>query len=159
MKTYVINAIVALLLIIGVGVVTPRTQQSNVQDQNVSGGLSDRDIQAISIKVGQSGAVSGTKYSYIKSGTCFLLADSSHAATTTKNFDCAVTGARSGDLVRMSLAASTTLASQYIIKSAQASTTANFLTVQLLNLTGTSAVPSATNGFGSSTSYMLFRPN
>lgn len=108
------------------------------------------------ISVGQS-SYTPANITLIKMGTCTLLANSSITATSTGSVDCAVTGARSGDIVVMQLAASTTLASQYVIKSTKASTTADYITAQLINLTGTTATPSATNGFGSSTAYQLYR--
>lgn len=98
-----------------------------------------------------------SNYALIESGTCFLLADFSITATTTRNVDCAITDAVAGDRIQLTLAASTTLASQYIVKSSQASSTSGFATAQLVNLTGGNAVPSATNGFGSTTEYRLFR--
>lgn len=99
----------------------------------------------------------GTTYTLIKSGTCTLLGDNSIAATSTGNVDCAVTGARSGDLVRLNLAASTSIASQFVVKAVQASSTANYITAQLVNLTGAARVPSSVVGFGSSTQYQIFR--
>lgn len=100
---------------------------------------------------------SPTNLALVKAGTCTILADASVAATSTKNFDCAFTGARSGDIVVAALQASSTLASQYVIKGVTASSTADYLTFSILNLTGGAAVPAATNGFGSSTQVELFR--
>lgn len=108
------------------------------------------------IQVGQT-QFAPSNLTLIKMGTCTLLANASITASTTKGADCAVTGARPGDIVNMQLAASTTLASQYVIKSAHASTTNDFITAELLNLTGGTAVPTATNGFGSSTVYQIWR--
>lgn len=99
----------------------------------------------------------GSGYRLISTGTCSLLAHSSIPATTTRSVDCVIPEAVSGDIIFMNLAASTTLASQYVIKSSQASSTSGFATAQLLNLTGGTAVPANTNGFGSSTVYQLFR--
>lgn len=119
-------------------------------------------IETVRVKFGGGIQVSaplteGSIYTLIKSGTCTLLANTSITATSTGNVDCAITGIKSGDLVFMRLAASTTLASQYVMKSAQASTTNGYATVQLINLTGATAVPAATNGFGSSTAYQIYR--
>lgn len=108
----------------------------------------------------------GTPLSLYASGTCSLQANSSIAATSTKTFSC--TGATlwngatytgvSTDIVDVQLAASTTLASQYVVKSAQASTTANgSIEMTLINLTGGAATPAATNGFGSSTQFQIYR--
>lgn len=93
----------------------------------------------------------------VSEGTCTLLANFSITATTTRSVDCAVSEARSGDVVFVQLARSTAMAQQYVVKSANASTTSGFISVDLLNLTGASAVPSATSGFGSSTTYVLYR--
>lgn len=100
---------------------------------------------------------SGSSFSLIKSGTCSILANASVTASTTSNFDCAFTGVQSGDNVQAQLSASSTLASQFVIKGVTASTTSGWITFSLLNLTGTSAVPAATNGFGSSTAVVIFR--
>lgn len=107
----------------------------------------------------------GTPLALYASGTCTLKADFSIAATSTRNVSCTgitlqggatYTGA-AGDLIDIQLAASTTLASQYVVKSAQASTTAGSVELQLLNLTGGAATPAATNGFGSSTQFQIYR--
>lgn len=111
-----------------------------------------------------SGANKGTAYQLIRSGTCSLQANASITATTTKQYSCTgsdLTGyvGTSRDIVRVALAASTTLASQYLVKYAFGTTTTSAsLEVGLLNLTGVSAVPAATNGFGSSTQFQIFRP-
>lgn len=99
----------------------------------------------------------GTAIGNLVFGTCTILANASVAATSTSNFDCAFTGAVSGDKVVASLAASSTLASQYVIKGVSASSTSDFITFSILNLTGGAAVPAATNGFGSSTQIILVR--
>ena len=99
----------------------------------------------------------GSALTLVKKGTCTILANSSIAATSTANADCAFTGVLSGDVVMAHLAASTTLASQYVIKGYNASTTAGFVTFSILNLTGGAAVPGATVGFGSSTEVEIFR--
>lgn len=99
----------------------------------------------------------GSSITGLFKGTCTLLSDASVAATSTKNFDCAVTGVQSGDIVEAQLTASSTIASQYVIKGAVASSTSGWVTISLLNLTGAAAVPSATFGFGSSTNIQIFR--
>lgn len=112
-------------------------------------------------QIGSNGSVtigtSGTATTKQINTTCFLLANFSIAATTTRNVDCAVTGVTAGDMVDATLAATTTMAGQYVIQSVQASTTAGFVTFSLLNLTGQSAVPAATNGFGSTTVVFITR--
>jgi len=99
----------------------------------------------------------GSKYTFKEKGTCTLLANFSITASTTRSVSCAVESARSGDVVMVNLLGSTTLASQYIVKSSQASTTSGFIEVQLYNATGGSVVPAATDGFGSTTTYLLER--
>lgn len=99
----------------------------------------------------------GTILKMIKTGTCTLITYGTISATSTGSVDCAITGVRPGDLVDLNLAASTTLASQYAVKSSQASSTAGYATAQLINLTGAAANPAATNGFGSSTVYKIWR--
>jgi hypothetical protein len=126
----------------------------------LAGGIYNQVAQVFpAIKVDDS---NGTAYKLIKSGTCTLRADFSIAATSTRNVSCTgITGytGAAGDVVRLQLAASTTLASQYLVKSASASTTASgSIEAALVNLTGGAAVPAATNGFGSSTVYQVFRP-
>lgn len=113
----------------------------------------------------QAGA-RGTPLSLYASGNCTLQANASIAATSSAKVSCTgvtlwngatYTGAV-GDIVDLQLAASTTLATQYVIKSAAASTTANgSIEVVLLNLTGGAATPAATPGFGSTTQFQIFR--
>lgn len=115
-------------------------------------------LNALQVDAGtfQLGAT-GNSLSLIQKGTCTILADASVAATSTKNFDCAFAGVNAGDTVFVTEQASSTLASQFVIKGATASSTTGFITFSILNLTGTAAVPSATNGFGSSTQVLILR--
>lgn len=99
---------------------------------------------------------SGNALSLVKTGTCSLVSDSSIAATSTGTGTCATTGSLAGDVVVVSLATTTTkIAAQWVLVGTVATTDST--TVRLLNLTGTAAVPSATNGLGSSTQYQVFR--
>lgn len=100
---------------------------------------------------------SGSALSVVAKGTCTILANASVAATSTKNFDCAFSGVRAGDTVMAHLSASSTLASQYVLKGYVASSTNDYITFSILNLTGAAAVPAATNGFGSSTEIIILR--
>lgn len=100
---------------------------------------------------------SGSALTLIKKGTCSILANASVGATSTANFDCSFTGVKSGDTVMAHLTASSTLASQYVIKGYVASTTDGWITFSILNLTGGAATPAATNGFGSSTEISILR--
>lgn len=124
--------------------------------RNTLGGVTNYDeVDATAIKIG---GANGSRIGPVIATTCSLLADDSIAATSTGPVDCAVIGVVAGDRVFATLAASTTLASQYVIKSSTASSTSGFVTLDLVNLTGTSATPSATNGFGSSTIIYVMHP-
>lgn len=108
--------------------------------------------------VAASGLVvgSGSNLSLVLAGTCSLVSDSSIAATSTGTGTCATTGSKAGDVVVVSLATTTTkMAAQYAVVGTVAGTDST--TVRLLNLTGAAAVPSATDGMGSSTQYWVFR--
>lgn len=107
----------------------------------------------------------GTPLNLYASGTCTIRADFSIAATSTRYASCTGITLQNGttytglatDIVHVQLPASTTLAAQYLVRSSVASTTAGSVEVGLLNLTGTAATPAATNGFGSSTLYQIYR--
>lgn len=94
---------------------------------------------------------------YIGGGTCPLVSDSSVAATSTGTATCATSGSQVGDIVVIAGLATTTtkIAAQWAIVGTIAGSEST--TVRILNLTGTAAVPSATNGLGSSTPYSIFR--
>jgi hypothetical protein len=95
-------------------------------------------------------------------GSCNLIsADSAQLATTTASYDCAVTGVRSGDKVIASMSTSTNasanfLTSGWAIRSAHASTTNGYITIDVMNLTGKSTILSST-AVGSSTNYIIFK--
>ncbi len=94
---------------------------------------------------------SGSNLGFVKTGTCDLVGGAI-AATSSAVADCAVTGVVSGDIVIPTLATSTANA---VATGARASTTAGYITVRLLNLTGAASSVSA---LGSSTSYIVLRP-
>ncbi len=115
------------------------------------------------LKVGSS----GTTLTQIIKGTCTSFngaglnsIDGSQPATSTRPYDCAVTGVVAGDVVIAQFATST--ASQangnipWQITGAKASTTAGFITVLIFNPLGTAVVPSSI-GIGSSTAYIIIR--
>lgn len=96
-------------------------------------------------------------------GSCALIVPGTIAATTTRNVDCAVTGVVSTDTVLSAVISSSTYSGSLITGSggviaisARASSTAGFITVTLLNLTG-STFTFAGTGFGSTTNYMILR--
>lgn len=150
-KTLIIT-LVAVIAIVLVAFVVTSTKSTPAQV--AVGGTSNFDtIGVTGLYVGSS----GTTLTGIFTGTCSILANASVAATSTSNFDCVAADAVSGDKVFVAQLASSTLASQYVIKGVRASTTSGFITFSILNLTGTSAVPAATNGFGSSTAYFIVR--
>ncbi len=99
---------------------------------------------------------SPTNLALIQAGTCSLVSDVSIAATSTGTGTCTTTGSLAGDIVMVSLATTTTkVSAQWTLAGTVAGTDST--TIRLVNLTGTAAVPSATNGFGSSTQYQVFR--
>lgn len=117
------------------------------------------------VTVGKA-ANSPSNLANIIAGTCTSIigADISQSASTTKPYDCAVTGAASGDLVFAVTSTSTTLTyggfAPFEIVGAKASTTAGFITFMVANTSGAAAVLSAVNaqaGFASSTNYLVVR--
>lgn len=164
-KNLMIGLVVAILIAIG-GYLFPQIQQSlggttNYDSLELSETLTVTGATTLSasLKVGTS----GTTMSQILSGTCTLgtlgpaSIDASHAASTTKVYDCPVTGVVSGDNVIASFSTSTaTIVNGWSIQGAKASSTAGYIEVLISNLTGTARVPSAT-GVGSSTSYIIIR--
>ena len=125
------------------------------------GAISETDVQSTNftqlytangIKIGSS----GNGVTQALHGTCTLVSDSSIAATSTGTGTCVTTGSVAGDQVFISLATTTTkMAAQWNILGTVAGT--DTTTVRLQNNTGTAAVPSATNGLGSSTQYWIVR--
>lgn len=124
------------------------------------GGVTNYDeVDATALKIGGS---SGSRVGPIIAGTCALTGmDASASATTTSNYDCAVTGVVSGDTVFAQLATTTSSVPNSIVSfaalSAKASTTAGFITVRVANFSGTAVVPS-TLQIGSSTNYLVLHP-
>ncbi len=103
----------------------------------------------------------GSTVSGLQFGSCVLTAYSTIAATTTKDLDCPVTGALSTDTVLSAVFASSTYSSTVIQGgvfpiSVRASTTAGFITVTVINLTGATYTFGGT-GFGSTTKYIILR--
>lgn len=154
--TWVIGVVAVLALVISIG-------NSVGGNQSVSlGGTTNYDtVSATSLQVGSGcgdsySTCTGTAITQILKGTCSLVSNTSIAATSTGTGTCAISGLVAGDKVFVSLATTTTkLAAQWAIIGTVAGT--DSATVRLLNQTGTAAVPSATNGFGSSTQYWVVR--
>lgn len=123
-------------------------------NQRVGGVTNYDEVDATAIKIGGS---NGSRVGPVISGTCSIVSDASISATTTGTGTCAATGTVAGDTVFVSLATTTTkMAAQWAIVGAIATT--DSITVRYLNLTGTSAVPSATSGLGSSSPFMVLHP-
>lgn len=106
----------------------------------------------------------GTALSGLIANSCNLIGtDSSQPATSTKAYDCAITGMTPSYKVFAQLASTTPVilaatgsGSGWLIVGSSASSTAGFVTVLLHNGSGTAAVPSATN-VGSSTKVLGWR--
>lgn len=162
-KIILVSALVALVVTLGLGAVIAKSVVSEfdafkasvvAEDQsNLGGGLSDRDVQAVSLKVGLTNQA--TKTTFIKNGTCNLSQSSagSHAASSSKEYFCAVTGVLAGDLVTVDLPAGAgaytsgaqSIFGGFTVNSAYA-TTSGRIGVSVLNNTGaaTSSAPQAT---------------
>lgn len=94
----------------------------------------------------------GSSFAELRCGTCDLLGmDASHAATSSKPYQCNITGVASGDVIwsQLSTTSQATLYGGWVITDAIA-TTSSAVQVRVMNLTGAAAVPSAT-AVGSST--------
>ncbi len=151
-KNIIVTAIIALVVSLGVGFFAIGSQQSNVSNQNQSvQGLSERDIQAVSIKIGTT----GTKTNQTNWGTCYILAYATTiTASSTAAVDCqktaavgtittasasALVGVRFGDNIQVTLS-TTTAGSTFMglnIIGAAASTTNGYISLRIANLTGT----------------------
>lgn len=136
------------------GLVAGYLVQANIQSL---GGVYSQTIQNFD-QGGLHIGPNGSTINELKATTCnFLGMDVSHAATSTKPYDCAVTGLASGDVVMAQIASSSPTAGQttigWLIRSCHASTTADYLTCDWFNATGASSVPSAVanDRIGSST--------
>lgn len=147
-------AVLAVFALVGVRHSAPQsfgaTNYGTVQVDHIQVGPGCNDANS---------TCTGTSVAHIVSSTCNLIGtDSSQTASTTKQYDCAVTNLLSTDNVIAQLATTTVAASfgGWNIISAGASTTAGFATVLLYNGTGASAAPSAI-GVGSSTKIWAFR--
>jgi hypothetical protein len=121
-----------------------------------AGGVTNYDeLDATAIK---AGGANGTRLGPIISGNCALIVNAQTVtASTTKAFDCAVTGVVSGDPVWAQFATTTpgTVPSNgWAIVGAAASSTNGFITVLVSNLTGATASPNVL-GISSSTNYFV----
>ncbi len=106
---------------------------------------------------------SGSALQQFISGSCTLgtqgpsSIDASHAASTTKVYDCPITGVRPGDTIFASLATSTVAGNAgWAVAFAKASSTAGYAEIGITNWTGAAVVPS-TQSVGSSTKVIIVR--
>lgn len=142
LKGYIISAIVALLLILGVNAVKP--QQSSLS------GLSERDVQVVSLAIGTNPATGQVATKAVKHlfGICnAAITTLPLAATSTEAHTCSASGVRSGDNVRITLPSDNALATGIggLVLTYQTAST-NSITFGVLNLSGaaTSTYPLAT---------------
>lgn len=150
--TVVTSAIVAVITVVLVG---------GNQSAPLGGRTNYDTVQASGLVIGTTTASSN--FSFLKAGACVLgilgpsSIDASHAATTTKVYDCAVSGVNASDTVIASISTSTVSGSGgWVVAFTKASSTPGFIEVGVANLTGAAAVPSA-QSVGSSTFYSIFR--
>lgn len=101
-------------------------------------------------------ASNASKVSTMGFGTCSLIASSyTLAASTSLPFDCAVPTAVTGDAVDAWFATSTSAGAGWLVTQSSASTTSGFITIDVVNNTGASAVIPAS--IASTTKYIDLR--
>lgn len=99
----------------------------------------------------------GSQVQGIFRGTCSLIGPSfvALAASSSLPFDCAVTGVQSGDVVMAQFATSSSAGAGWLVTQASASSTNGFITLRIVNNTGTTATIPAS--IASSTSFFITR--
>ncbi len=165
-----ILAVVLSVFVVVSGVTAATTISTNI---NTGGTLTVTGVSTLTGASTLTGGItvgsSGTAVTQLIKGSCTTWnggiaagingMDGNHPASTTEAYDCAVTGAVSGDLVFAQFATSTFNGSAgqttWLIAGAKASSTSGYITVLITNY-GPAAVPSVT-GVGSSTSYLIIR--
>lgn len=142
MKNIVIAVLVVLLVTLGV-----HTYTAGV------GGTTNLDTLELSdgLKVGSSGST----ITKIIDGTCALIFSGQVIASSTRVYDCAVTGAVSGDNVIAWFGTSTVNGMGWSIVGSNASSTSGFITLRVSNLSGVTAFPPSS--IASSTYYLIIR--
>lgn len=113
----------------------------------------------ISVGSAPSLGANPTNFSKVLAGTCTLIMGAQTiTASTTKPFDCAITGVVSGDIVVNAMWATTTIPSfasnGYAIVGGYSSTTSGYITLLVSNLTGATGSPSL-NALASTTAYTV----
>ena len=115
-------AVIVVIVVLVAAIFTAITLTSTPKQVGVGGTTNFDTIGVTGLYIGSS----GTTLTGVFTGSCSILANASVAATSTSNFDCVASNAVSGDKVFSAQAASSTLASQFVIKAVQASTTSGF---------------------------------
>lgn len=171
-RNVVISVLVGLLLVLGTLYFTkaPAPAETSFgsgsgyahqQNESFLQGLTAGRTEQLSItnagllRVGAS----GTSMTQNVFGTCNLLyMDAAQSASSTKAYDCAVTGVVAGDVVVAQLNRATAFSPflGWSIVASKASTTSGYITVIVENRAGDSIIPSVT-GVGSSTQYIILR--
>lgn len=154
---------VALIIAI-VAIFTP-AGKTIVQQIKSFGGVTNYDeVDATAIKVG---GTNGSRVGPVIATTCSLIGlDIVQAASTTKPYDCAVTGVVSGDTILFTEATTsatyTVANAPFRIVGAKASTTSGFVTFGVENYFGAAQAPgnigNIQTGFGSSTNVLVLHP-
>lgn len=155
--------VIALVIAI-IALFTPAAKTINNVATNTLRGMTNYDGLTIipvestdAFKVGSNGSSNVE----LKAGTCTLTnystsgqgIDASHAASTTKVYQCPVTGVTSGDITFTQLGTSTAMtANGWQIVGSTASSTDGYINVLISNETGSAKVPSSV-GVGSTTNY------
>lgn len=186
-RSKLIIGLVALLIGVGIGVYffsTPDLSQKASDFAGAPGNLLAEDYDPYiqynggfntakgitnSGSFTQSGATSltstvtvgsgGTAFSKLLYGNCALLGmNTTHTASSTKPYDCAVTGVTSSSVVFGNISTSSAPIGQdrFQVVSVKASTTAGFITFMIYN-NGASIAPSV-NAVGSTTPYLVINP-
>lgn len=103
------------------------------------GGVTNYDeVDTTALKVG---GTNGSRVGLLSTGFCSLIAPSfTFAASSSVAVDCAVSGVVTGDIVEAWFATSSSNGAGWLVTQSSASTTAGFITLRIVNNTGTSAV-------------------
>lgn len=127
------------------------------QVEKLAGSITTGTNFKYGISVGNTASlgVVPTNFSKIFGGTCSLIAPVyTVTASSTVAMDCAITGAVSTDLVDAWFATSTATGAGWSVVGSSASSTAGFITLRVVNNTGTNAIIPAS--IASSTDYWIF---
>jgi len=147
-KNIVVTVLVALVVSVIAGLFFVGKSSQSTSNENV-GGLSEMDIQAVSLKVGAT----GTKINQANEGTCYFRPSAATiAATSSVKVTCqgtaaqsasgpsALAGVKSGDRVWVQMSTTTSgvsgAGSGLVLNGASASTTNGYIELFITNLTG-----------------------